>query len=205
MAITKNEDIKVGEFVYKTIGYAPGRAGMEDKRRSLKLEITKVNSKFFTTEDGSQWTISKYTRRGWNSDTSVRWDLRGGSYRSADADSMPSFPVVTLAELAKEAEEANARHAAEKEAKEAALKAKVATMDSNAIGSFIGETLKTGGYEEQRTLSDARKHMTPEQLEDYVTRLEYAVIEKQRQLVRAASAFRAHAERLNREAGNFDF
>lgn len=202
MAITKNEDIKVGEFVYKTLGSAH-YGGREDNRRSLKLEITKVNSQFFTTEDGSKWTISKYARGDYKGN--VRWTLRGGSYRSADADSMPSFPVVTLAELAKEAEEANARHAAEKEAKEAALKAKVATMDSNAIGSFIGETLKTGGYEEQRTLSDARKHMTPEQLEDYVTRLEYAVIEKQRQLVRAASAFRAHAERLNREAGNFDF
>jgi len=201
MAITKNEDIKVGEFVYKTIGAASYRTGV-DNRRSLKLAITKVNSKFFTTEDGSQWTISKYTRRGWNSDTSVRWELRAGNARSEDVCSEPTFPVVTREELNKEAEAAQARSKAEQEAKDAELKAKVETMDGTEIGYFIDETVKTGSYSETRMLANARQHMTPEQLQEYIARLEYALVDKQRTVRRAADTFRSYAERLTHEVEN---
>lgn len=161
--------IETGTKLYYTNHRNPANP---ETRCNVEVEVTAVNSKWFTTSDGEKWIATGFYRSGtawpkWGTASRMR-----GTYIYAHPDS--DLPVYTLCEL---------------------MAAKLALGVTGAIRKTIADS-GDRFYGVSYDLATLRRNLPAEMQEDYVANLEYLLADALRDKADLKDSLESFAESM---------
>lgn len=177
--------IETGTKLYYTNHRNPANP---ETRCNVEVEVTAVNSKWFTTSDGEKWIATYRSGTAW-----PKWGTASrmrGTYIYANPNT--DLPIYTLSELMA----ANQKRADEVKAKEQEeLAAKLALGVTGAIRKTIADS-GDNFYGLSYDLGTLRRNLPAELQEDYVANLEYLLADALRDKADLKDSLKSFAERM---------